>query len=180
MKRGGARIPTDSSVIGLLFGVFNENKALEIMDATEAIYSLNNKNVPVLNLTEIEKKKQLWITVYANYELVGWYSGGSEISDWHMEIHQHFGTIITNPIFLLMNATINNSNINNSANSTNSDGLQQLPLSLYHCEKVNSSYIFLQSSFKLHSSPYESVAIDSIVKATPIRKLFHQYYLVLY
>jgi len=86
-------MPYNSPVIGLLFGIQN-GLEVSIIDASDAIYeclppSNSSINFPEirLNLHEIQKKKTLWTAVYANYELLGWYSVGKLLFSSHIEIH---------------------------------------------------------------------------------------------
>jgi hypothetical protein len=66
---GGSKMPSNSPVIGLLFGVQN-GLDISIIDASDAIYEVVG-GVVVLNSVEIEKKKVLMTAVFTTYELLG-------------------------------------------------------------------------------------------------------------
>ena len=105
VQKGGAKLPPDSPVVGLLFGLRNEFNIV-IMDATEAIYSVNASRFPELNLLEIEKKIKLWLAVYPNFELVGWYSVGTATETYHAQLHQILSQLNNNLVLLLINCRL--------------------------------------------------------------------------
>lgn len=72
------------------------------MDATEGIYEVVNGEV-TLDIANIEKKKVLYTAVFKRYELIGWYTTGSEATMAHMAIHRSMMTLNEAPLFLLMN-----------------------------------------------------------------------------
>ena len=157
-------MPRDAPVVGLLFGV-QSGLDISIFDATDAIYEVSptgpgGEAAVVLNAEEIEKKRKLWTAVYANYEMLGWYTltTGSQVSPAHMAIHRDMVAYNEAPLFLLMN-------------SAPAADAKQLPLSIYEAEMHMihdaPTQIFVEIPFKLETAQAERVAVDQITKITP-------------
>mmetsp|Transcript_52 Transcript_52/g.63 ORF Transcript_52/g.63 Transcript_52/m.63 type:complete len:306 (-) Transcript_52:403-1320(-) len=155
---GGSKMPSNSPVIGLLFGVQN-GLDISIIDASDAIYEVVG-GVVVLNSVEIEKKKVLMTAVFTTYELLGWYTltDGSQVLPVHMSIHRDMMAFNEAPLFLLMN------------HAPQPDA-KQLPLSIYEAEmhiiQDIPTQIFVDIAFKLETAQAERVAVDQITKLTP-------------
>jgi COP9 signalosome complex subunit 6 len=136
-------MPSNSPVIGLLFGVQN-GLDISIIDASDAIYEVVG-GVVVLNSVEIEKKKVLMTAVFTSYELLGWYTltDGSQVLPVHMTIHRDMMAFNEAPLFLLMN------------HSPQPDA-KQLPLSIYEAEmhiiQDIPTQIFVDIAFKLETA----------------------------
>eukprot|EP00596_Hydrurales_sp_CCMP1899_P002542 CAMPEP_0119035040 /NCGR_PEP_ID=MMETSP1177-20130426/2023_1 /TAXON_ID=2985 /ORGANISM="Ochromonas sp, Strain CCMP1899" /LENGTH=263 /DNA_ID=CAMNT_0006992919 /DNA_START=363 /DNA_END=1154 /DNA_ORIENTATION=- len=151
-------MPSNSPVIGLLFGVQN-GLDISIIDASDAIYEVVG-GVVVLNSVEIEKKKVLMTAVFTTYELLGWYTltDGSQVLPVHMSIHRDMMAFNEAPLFLLMN------------HAPQPDA-KQLPLSIYEAEmhiiQDIPTQIFVDIAFKLETAQAERVAVDQITKLTP-------------
>jgi len=164
MRLGGSHLPSTSPVIGLLFGTQNGSD-IEIADATEAIYAMKDDNTAVLNIAEIEAKRKLWLEVYKEYELVGWYSVGA-VSEQHMAIHQSIAaSLVESPFFLLMDADALTASSENSSVRAN---LNRLPVMLFQAESTGRDAIFVSLDYRIKSSTYESFAVEAITKSTPL------------
>ena len=162
---GGSKMARNSPVVGLLFGV-QSGLDISIIDATDAIYDvtpssmLGGEPTIVLNSVEIEKKKRLWTAVYANYELLGWYTvtNGTQVLPTHMTLHREMMAFNEAPLFLLMNC------------APVSDA-KQLPLSIHEAEMHiihdTPTQIFVEIPFKLETAQAERVAVDHITKMAP-------------
>jgi hypothetical protein len=170
MRLGGSHLPKDSPVIGLLFGTM-DGSVVEVADATEAIYTMQSDNTAVLNIAEIETKRQLWLEVYKDYQLLGWYSVGA-VLEHHMAIHQSIRAGLSGldcPLFLLMD-------VSEAASAARSDiaGSKRLPIMLFNSESVGGSssvsspQIFVSLEYRILSSSYENFTVDAIVKSTPL------------
>lgn len=146
-------MPTDAPVIGLLFGT-QRNLDISICDATDAVYDVQGSSV-TLKFPEIERVKDLTVGVYPQYELLGWYTSGSEILPEHLKIHQSFTALNEAPLFLLMN--------NNPSHEA-----KQLPVSIYEAEMHTvddvPTQIFVDMPFKLVTAVAERVAVDQVTK----------------
>lgn len=149
-------MPTNSPVIGLLFGI-QSGLDVSIIDATDAIYDIDGESIVLLNAVEIEKKKKLWTAVYSAYELLGWYTltKGGQVQPMHMAIHRDMMAFNEAPLFLLMDY------------SPESDA-KQLPLNIYEAEmhmiQDTPTQIFVDVAYKLETAQAESVAVDQITK----------------
>ena len=156
---GGSKLPSDSPTIGLLFGVQTNNN-ITITDAADVIYEIVNGEV-ILNFQSINRIKALIIGVYPTYDLVGWYTIGTEVTPAHMKIHQNFMKGLNEPLILLML---------NPSPSVNS---KQLPISIFEEElrKTNDnsySHIFVEIPLKLETGQVEKISIDQVTKAANI------------
>jgi COP9 signalosome complex subunit 6 len=156
---GGSKLPSNYPVIGLLFGI-QTGLDVSIIDATDALYEVDSKGEVVLHCAEIEKKKGLWTAVYANYEMLGWYTLANDCiaTPSHMSIHRGMCAFNEVPLFLLMN------------HSPEPDA-KQLPLSIFEAEMhiIHDvpTQIFVDIDFKLETAQAERVAVDQVTKLTP-------------
>lgn len=156
---GGSKLPSDSPTIGLLFGVQSNNN-LTIKDASDVIYEVVNGEV-VLNFDSINRIKALIIAVFPTYDLVGWYTIGTGVTQAHMKIHQNFIKGLNESLVLLML---------NQSPSVNS---KQLPISVFEAElrKTNDNsyaHIFVEIPLKLETGQVEKISIDQVTKAANI------------
>lgn len=111
-----------------------------------------------MNEVEILKKKSLWTAVFTNYELLGWYTLGTEVVPNHLDIHFSMKMFNESPLFLLMN-------------SQPDVDSKVLPLTVYemvtHFVGETPTQIFIDLPFKLDTAQSERVAVDEVVKSTP-------------
>jgi hypothetical protein len=162
LRRGGYRLSSDAVLIGLLFGSEDIQTSakvphvLHILDAVEAIYDVI-QNEPVLNLPKIAERKTLWCTVYPAYQLIGWYSVGTQTEPWHTRIQQQFQDsllFIPKPLFLFMSPSPD-------------PFLKTLPIRIYTLETTQNQSQFVSIEFHLDARNAEKAALDQIVKAVP-------------
>ena len=150
---GGTKFAPTDPVIGLLFGVQN-GLEVSVIDATEAVYEMVNGRA-VLNAAKVLEKRELWTKVYANHELLGWYTvGGTEPEPWCQAMHQEMMTFNEAPLFLLMNR------------APDPNG-KQLPLTVYEMESTTSTHLFASMAFQLETTQVERIAVDQITKVVP-------------
>jgi COP9 signalosome complex subunit 6 len=76
VSTGGGVPSPESKILGILFGV-QEGLQVSIFDATEVSYTVTEGRI-VVNHDSVDKQKQLYSAVYPTYEVLGWYSVGSE------------------------------------------------------------------------------------------------------
>ncbi|CAN0222104.1 unnamed protein product, partial [Phaeothamnion confervicola] len=98
---GGSHLPASSRIFGLLFGV-QEGLDVSIYDAVEVGYD-DDKGRIVVNAVAVEKQKELLTAVYPTYELLGWYSVGSEATEADVDVQKQMTRHNESPIFLLLN-----------------------------------------------------------------------------
>jgi len=151
---GGTKFAKTDPVIGFLFGV-QVGLEVSIIDATEAVYEMSEGRA-VLNKAKTAEKRELWTKVYANHELLGWYTvnGGAEPEGWCLAIHREMMELNEAPLFLLLN----------NAPDPNS---KQLPLTVYQLETNMATQVFAGIPFHLETMQVERIAVDQITKAVP-------------
>lgn len=161
LRRGGNLLPTSAPLVGLLFGPVLNDGTVVIFDAVEAIYSFNPvvDTLPQLNLPKLAERKSLWCTIHPTYEMLGWYTVGSAIEEWHIKLHQEMTASLlmhADPVLLLMNASPDPCS-------------RVLPLSVYRMQDTSrgSAASFLPLQVTLESNQAENVALDQIVKSVP-------------
>jgi len=168
---GGSTISSTAPVIGLLFGI-QSGLDISIIDASDALYNVDENNNIDFREADIKKKIELWTAVFNSYELLGWYTFGSDISPININIHKimsnfHHRTFTEEnekplcsevPLFLLMNPSPESKS-------------KQLPLRIYESEIYSSSEnqempIFIDIPFELETNQAERIAIDQVTKLT--------------
>lgn len=169
---GGSKTPHNAPVIGLLFGIQN-GLEISIVDASDALYHVDDNNNIHFMDDEILKKIDLWTAVFNTYELLGWYAFGSEMSPFFLDIHRNFISFhrknfiegsekplcSESPLFLLMNPSPESKS-------------KQLPLQLFESEIYISndsqepSLVFIDIPFELETNQAERIAIDQVTKLT--------------
>lgn len=165
---GGSRMSIDSPAIGLLFGAQSITGSISINDAIDAVYTFSNDNCIELNFIEINRLRTLMAAVYPSYELVGWYTVGNfdNPSLMHLELHQSFSTIISAPIFCLLNPNIGNKFVTDAdkqkQNEESNSQQRQLPLVVYKLDTNNS---FMSMPLRLETGVVEKISIDQITKS---------------
>ena len=92
LSLGGSILPPNAPVIGLLFGT-RDGVNTSLHDATEAVYQYSDSNI-ILNHESILKKKELWTAVYTTQELVGWYTVGTDVSPYHLQMHREVRVLL--------------------------------------------------------------------------------------
>jgi len=167
---GGSRISSTSPVIGLLFGIQN-GLEISIVDASDALYDVDENNNIQFMEEEIKKKIELWTAVFNTYELLGWYTFGSEVSPIFLDIHKTMSAFHQKyfiegnekplcsevPLFLLMNSSPESKS-------------KQLPLQVFETETYISnenqetSLVFMEIPFELETNQAERIAIDQVTK----------------
>mgnify|MGYP003385525417 CR=1 FL=1 len=181
----------------------------EVIDATEAIYSVElgvttgsttgstgttgsttgTESIPILNVEENIKKMELWSGVFDSHRVIGWYSIGTNIQNWHIETHQALQNIVnTYNSKSKSKSNTTNTNTNSNANVTNDIEItlpllfllmnctetpvinnqeQELPLFFFQMTSIDHHFIFMkiENNYKLTSAPHESVCIDALMKS---------------
>lgn len=155
VSMGGTKFRPDDPVVGFLFGV-QDGLDISIIDATEAVYEVGSEGNIVLNKVKTVEKRELWTKVFANHELLGWYTiGGVEAEAWCYAIQREMMELNEAPLFLLMNKSPD-------ANS------KQLPLTVFELEaNLAGEQIFASITFHLETTQVERIAVDQITKAVP-------------
>lgn len=155
IEAGGSVKPPGSKVLGLLWGR-QQGLEVSIMDAVELAYDLSADGAPVIDRDTVLQQKELYTEVFSNYELLGWYSVGSEVVELDMRIHREMTKYNESPFFLLMQPTPD-------------PEAKDLPMSLFESEMhmVNDTptMLFVSVEFQLHSSQAEQITMERVAKS---------------
>lgn len=76
VSTGGGVPAADAKILGVLFGEQN-GPDVSVYDASEVGYELTGNGIQ-LNQASVDKQKDLYSAVYPTYEVLGWYSVGTE------------------------------------------------------------------------------------------------------
>lgn len=158
----------DSPVIGLLFGTLTPT-LITVYDAADAIYDIVDNQIQ-LNIDAILRMKALLVAVYPSYEFLGWYTMGSEVTEWHININRAFTALNPLPILCMLNNNITNTENTSTTTSINQD---IPPTMIYETilqkgqnyDLPNSTtQIFIEIPMKLETGQIEKIAIDQVTK----------------
>eukprot|EP00270_Netrium_digitus_P014105 TRINITY_DN4755_c0_g1_i2.p1 TRINITY_DN4755_c0_g1~~TRINITY_DN4755_c0_g1_i2.p1 ORF type:complete len:281 (+),score=21.97 TRINITY_DN4755_c0_g1_i2:177-1019(+) len=105
-------------------------------------------------LTKIEQYKK----VFPNYDILGWYSTGSDVEDSDMNIHKALMDINESPIYVVLNPLIN-------------PARKDLPISIYESElhviDGVPSLIFVKSNYTIETVEAERISVDHVAHIKP-------------
>jgi COP9 signalosome complex subunit 6 len=90
-------------VYGCVLGV-QTGRNVEIFNSFELHYDATQN---VLDRAFLESKQEQYKKVFPKYDVLGWYSTGSDIQDSDMLIHKALTDINESPVYLLLNPAIN-------------------------------------------------------------------------
>jgi COP9 signalosome complex subunit 6 len=90
-------------VYGCVLGV-QTGRTVEIFNSFELHYDATQN---VLDRAFLESKQEQYKKVFPKYDVLGWYSTGSDIQDSDMLIHKALTDINESPVYLLLNPAIN-------------------------------------------------------------------------
>ncbi|CAM9322385.1 unnamed protein product [Ascophyllum nodosum] len=163
VSMGGGAQEAGGRVIGLLFGSQN-GLDVSIFDAMEVACTALGKDGVELNEGLIEKQRDLYSAVYPMYEILGWYTVGTEATELDLRIQRQMMKFNQAPLFLLMNP--------NPA-----QGSKELPVLIHESEAHTldgrSKLIFVQLAFQasslllLETTQAEQISVEHVAKATP-------------
>eukprot|EP01038_Epipyxis_sp_PR26KG_P010208 gene10208-13735_t len=159
---GGSKLAVDAPIYGLIFGTVSVNKINEqkisLCEGTETPYQYADGKL-LLNPTEIDKKVKLWLEVYPNFQLLGWYTVNQELRETDLIYHNFItGFIKSSPLILLVEKNPERYS-------------KRLPVSVFCVEQASTSQIFVQQQFHLESSLMEQLSMDQIIKSVPVQGL---------
>jgi len=156
-----ARMQTDGKsqprVIGALFGV-QSGRNVEIFNSFEIVYTEVEGSI-VLDTEYVKTKQEQFSLVFKNYDILGWYSTGSECKPKDLEIHNQFLPFNESPLYLLLDPV---------ASKVNTRGL---PITLYESELriINDepTTLFSKVLYKIETGEAERIAVDHVAHVTP-------------
>lgn len=111
-----------------------------------------------LDRTFLEKKQEQYKKVFPKYDILGWYSTGSDIQETDMQIHKALMDINESPIYVLLNTAINHAQ-------------KDFPITVYESElhviDGVPSLIFVKSSYTIETVEAERISVDHVAHIKP-------------
>ncbi|KAG0624917.1 hypothetical protein M758_2G013900 [Ceratodon purpureus] len=149
--QGGARPPR---VYGCVLGV-QTGRTVEIFNSFELLY---DPVADVLDRAFLETKQEQYKKVFPKYDVLGWYSTGSDVQDSDMHIHKALMDINESPVYVLLNPTINHAQ-------------KDLPISIFESElhviDEVPSLIFVNASYTIETVEAERISVDHVAHIKP-------------
>jgi len=140
-------------VYGALLGT-QEGRNIEIQSTVEIAWSSSDAGEVIFDFKSLKQKHEQFLSVFPEYELLGWYSTGGVVADHLMDLHEQVidSGMNENPLFLLVDPSAR--------------GGESLPLGVYESElriidQVPKS-IFVRNVVKIESAEVERVAVDHV------------------
>lgn len=156
MRHRGPQIEGASStrVLGMLFGC-RSGISVHIYDSFELVHSTNESGEVVIDDDFVLKKIEHFTAIFPTYELLGWYSIGSDVVDDDLRIHRAVAVHNESPLLLMVDANIR-------ADS------KELPIKVFESvvQVVRDlpTAIFVDVDFQIETVESERITIDHIVK----------------
>ncbi|EGC37344.1 hypothetical protein DICPUDRAFT_150096 [Dictyostelium purpureum] len=146
---------SNTRVIGVILGLQN-GRNVEICNSFELVNTEVEK-VLVLDTAYLKKKYEQFKKVFPNYDLLGWYSTGSEVSKDDILLHKQILEFNESPLYLMLDTVA----------SKNKD----LPVYIYeselHMVGDEPTTIFVKTPFKIQTGEAERIGVNHIAKVTP-------------
>jgi COP9 signalosome complex subunit 6 len=142
-------------VIGALFGV-QAGRSVEVFNSFELVYSEIDGAV-VIDTEYLKRKQEQFNNVFKNYDMLGWYSTGTECKPADIEIHTQFMPFNESPLYLLLDPVPSKVN-------------QGLPIQLFESELriINDepTLLFSKVAYKIETGEAERIAVDHVARVT--------------
>jgi len=143
-------------VIGVLFGV-QSGRSIEVFNSFELLFNQVDGHV-VLDPEYIKTKQEQYCQVFKNYEILGWYSTGTDCQPKDLEIHNQFLSFNESPLYLVLDPI---------ASKVTTKGL---PITIYESELriINDepTMLFAKVSYKVETGEAERIAVDHVAHVT--------------
>jgi len=142
-------------VLGVLLGIQSGRK-VEIFNSFEIMYTTVENRLQ-LNLDYLKLKQEQLRKVFPLYEVLGWYSTGSEVQPSDLEIHQQILPFNESPLYLLLNP---------NPDSRSRD----LPVTIFESElhiiNEKPTNLFAKTSYKIETGEAERISVDHVAHIT--------------
>ncbi|KAJ7568300.1 hypothetical protein O6H91_01G026700 [Diphasiastrum complanatum] len=141
-------------VYGCVIGI-QSGRTVEILNSFELQYDpdLDSIDRPFLELKQEQYRK-----VFPKYDILGWYSTGSDVQDNDMQIHKALIDINESPIYVLLNPAINHAQ-------------KDLPVTIFESElhviDGVPSMIFVRSAYTIETVEAERISVDHVAHIKP-------------
>eukprot|EP00271_Cylindrocystis_brebissonii_P016036 TRINITY_DN39181_c0_g1_i1.p1 TRINITY_DN39181_c0_g1~~TRINITY_DN39181_c0_g1_i1.p1 ORF type:complete len:299 (-),score=46.63 TRINITY_DN39181_c0_g1_i1:655-1551(-) len=143
-------------VIGCVLGS-QSGRTVEIFNSFELNYKLESGSV-VIDREFLDKKMEQYKKVFPSYDILGWYSTGSDVHELDMQVHRGLMDINESPVYVLLDPTV-------------SPTVKDLPITLYESElhiidNVHSN-IFVSCNYTIETVEAERISVDYVAHIKP-------------
>jgi len=146
-------------VIGCLMGV-QRGRDVEIFNSFELVHTVSDKGKVEIDQAFLTTKKELFAKPFPQYDVLGWYVTGSELTAADFEVNAQFQEVNEAPLILLLDPT--------KAVPT----AKRLPIDIYEQEirmvDNGSKSFFAHLTFKIETGESERIAVDHIAHVRPV------------
>eukprot|EP00250_Pteridium_aquilinum_P009092 c18437_g1_i1 orf=248-1153(+) len=142
-------------VFGCLLGL-QTGRTVEIFTSFET--RLSEESPDCLDRDFLFKKQEQYKKVFPKYDILGWYSTGSDIQETDMQMHKALMEINESPVYMLLNPAINHAQ-------------KDLPITIYESElhviDGVPSLIFVKSAYTIETVEAERITVDHVAHIKP-------------
>eukprot|EP00514_Thraustochytrium_sp_LLF1b_P006081 CAMPEP_0184529072 /NCGR_PEP_ID=MMETSP0198_2-20121128/12165_1 /TAXON_ID=1112570 /ORGANISM="Thraustochytrium sp., Strain LLF1b" /LENGTH=295 /DNA_ID=CAMNT_0026921031 /DNA_START=40 /DNA_END=927 /DNA_ORIENTATION=- len=146
----------DGDVVGILLGC-QIGRAMHIYDSYEIPRELNEDSSFKVDIDFVTDKVKHFTEVFPSYELLGWYTIGSEVQPRHLDIHRSVCTLNENPLLLMIGTDITSET-------------KELPVKMYESVMQMANdvprMIFVDLEFHIEATEPERITVDKIIKGS--------------
>uniref|UniRef100_A0A7S4M1B1 COP9 signalosome complex subunit 6 n=1 Tax=Guillardia theta TaxID=55529 RepID=A0A7S4M1B1_GUITH len=149
-------------VLGILLGV-QEGRNVELCNSFELDYNTNGEKLQI-DMEFLNIKQEQYKKVFPKYEMLGWYSNSTqrvkpgEALPGDIEIHREIGSIIENPLYLILD-------------TSEGAGIRDLPVHILESEvhiiDDVPALTFARSTYHLETEEAERVSVDQVSHLLP-------------
>lgn len=145
-----------SRVMGCLLGT-QSGREIEIFNSFE-VKTATTDGVPIFDNDYLRQKQEQYKKVFPNFEVVGWYSTGAEVSNVDMQIHKSITELNESPVYMLFNPKLEAAG-------------KDLPITLYesvvHVVDGIPSTKFEAAEYTIETVEAERISVDHVAKIMP-------------
>eukprot|EP00164_Ancoracysta_twista_P002348 GFYU01003103.1.p1 GENE.GFYU01003103.1~~GFYU01003103.1.p1 ORF type:complete len:330 (+),score=72.38 GFYU01003103.1:37-990(+) len=143
-------------IMGALLGTQN-GREVEIYTSFELLYDIVD-DTPALNMDYLKAKQEQFKKVFPQYDILGWYATGADLTDDDMTLHRAITAVNESPLFLLMDTEVGQETLD-------------LPINIYESElHIVDGVItptFAKTRYKIETLEAERISVDHVAKLNP-------------
>ncbi|KAF0977057.1 hypothetical protein FDP41_003710 [Naegleria fowleri] len=152
LKQGSTPVDTslDSKVLGILFGT-QDGRRVEVRTSFELIFTVDKSGVVNIDHTYLQEKIEQYKQVFKNYDVLGWYSTGTEIRPEYKQIHEEIARYNESPLMILVGVAFGSVQ-------------KELPLYVYE-SNINASsgtVSWATLNYKIETEESERIVVDQV------------------
>lgn len=144
-------------VVGVLLGTL-QGRVAQLHTSFELTLTTVN-NEPIIDTQYLATKKDQYSKVFPDYEVLGWYSTGSEVQIIDELIHKQIAVFSENPLYLLCNTNV-------------SPAVKDLPIFLYEpivsVADDKTQLAWAKLDYKIETEESERIAVDHVAHTSTI------------